>query len=112
VSIPHRADAALGIIRDLSVAYKWTPSCEDAARARALPAQSCRGEAIAMGTDNMAEDMVESMRTGLFMERVRLEDARRPQPEDVLEWATRNGARALGLGADVGALEVGRKADP
>ena len=85
-----------------------------AARRAAAPpihALAAAGCTIAMGTDNMAEDMVESMRTGLFMERVRLEDARYPQPEDVLEWATRNGARALGLGADVGALEVGRKAD-
>ena len=31
---------------------------------------------IAMGTDNMAEDMVEVMRTGMFMERVRREDGR------------------------------------
>src|SRR5262245_52313503 len=84
-----------------------------ARRAAAPPIQAlaAAGCTIAMGTDNMAEDMVEAMRTGLFMERVRLEDAQRPQPEDVLEWATRNGARALGLGADVGTLEVGGKAD-
>jgi 5-methylthioadenosine/S-adenosylhomocysteine deaminase len=74
---------------------------------RELAAAGCT---IAVGTDNMAEDMVEATRTALFMERVRLGDAMRPQPEDVLEWATRNGAHALGL-RDVGSLEVGRKAD-
>jgi cytosine/adenosine deaminase-related metal-dependent hydrolase len=58
----------------------------------------------------MAEDMVEAVRTALFMERVRTGDAMDPQPEDVLQWATRNGARALGLD-DVGTLEPGRKAD-
>jgi 5-methylthioadenosine/S-adenosylhomocysteine deaminase len=35
----------------------------------------------------------------------------RPQPEDVLEWATRHGARALGLADRVGSLEVGKQAD-
>jgi cytosine/adenosine deaminase-related metal-dependent hydrolase len=84
-----------------------------ARRAAAPPIQAlaAAGCTIALGTDNMAEDMVEAMRTALFMERVRLEDAQRPQPEDVLEWATRGGARALGLADQVGALEVGRKAD-
>jgi cytosine/adenosine deaminase-related metal-dependent hydrolase len=51
------------------------------------------------------------MRTGLFMERVIRQDAQSPQPEDVLEWAARNGARALGLGEIAGSLEVGKKAD-
>jgi cytosine/adenosine deaminase-related metal-dependent hydrolase len=84
-----------------------------ARRAAAPPIQAlaAAGCTIALGTDNMAEDMVEAMRTALFMERVRLEDAQRPQPEDVLEWATRGGARALGLAGEVGALEAGRKAD-
>jgi 5-methylthioadenosine/S-adenosylhomocysteine deaminase len=84
-----------------------------ARRAAAPPIQALAtaGCTIAMGTDNMAEDMVEAMRTGMFMERVRLEDAQRPQPEDVLQWATRNGARALGFGDHVGALEAGKKAD-
>jgi cytosine/adenosine deaminase-related metal-dependent hydrolase len=83
-----------------------------ARRAAAPPIQelAAAGATIAVGTDNMAEDMVEATRTALFMERVRLGDAMRPQPEDVLEWATRQGARALGL-RDVGALEVGGKAD-
>src|SRR5438445_2360150 len=55
--------------------------------------------------------MVEAMRTGLFMERVARQDAQSPQPEDVLEWAARNGARALGHGNVTGSLEVGKKAD-
>lgn len=75
---------------------------------QALAASGCT---IAMGSDNMAEDMVEVMRTGLFTERVARQDARSPQPEDVLEWAARNGARALGHGEIAGSLEVGRKAD-
>ena len=72
-----------------------------------LEAHGCN---IAMGSDNMAEDMVEVMRTGLFMERVRRADGRQPTPEQALRWATRNGYRALGI-ADSGWLAPGNKAD-
>jgi 5-methylthioadenosine/S-adenosylhomocysteine deaminase len=65
---------------------------------------------IAMGSDNMAEDMVEVMRTGLFMERVRRGDGRQPTPEDALRWATLNGYRAMGID-DAGIVAPGRKAD-
>ena len=65
---------------------------------------------IALGTDNMAEDMVDVMRTALFMERVRRRDGRRPTPETVLTWATRNGYRALGV-PDGGWLAPGNRAD-
>jgi 5-methylthioadenosine/S-adenosylhomocysteine deaminase len=65
---------------------------------------------ITLGTDNMAEDMVEVMRTALFMERVRRQDGRRPTPEEVLTWATRNGYAALGV-ADGGWLAPGNRAD-
>jgi 5-methylthioadenosine/S-adenosylhomocysteine deaminase len=63
-----------------------------------------------MGTDNMAEDMVEAMRTGLFMERVRRQDGRHPTPEEALRWATRNGYKAMGV-ADGGWLAEGKLAD-
>src|SRR5262245_6708964 len=65
---------------------------------------------IAMGSDNMAEDMVEVVRTGLFMERVRRQDGRQPTPEQVHRWATVNGYRAMGT-PDGGALVPGNKAD-
>ena len=65
---------------------------------------------ITLGTDNMAEDMVEVVRTALFMERVRRADGRRPTPEAALTWATRNGYRALGV-ADGGWLAPGNRAD-
>ena len=65
---------------------------------------------IGMGSDNMAEDMVEVLRTGLFMERVRREDGRNPSPEHALRWATRNGYKALGV-PDGGWLAPGNKAD-
>jgi len=68
------------------------------------------GSPIVMGSDNMAEDMIEVMRTGLFMERVRNGDGMRPTPEDVLQWATADGCRSLGL-TECGTIEVGKKAD-
>jgi 5-methylthioadenosine/S-adenosylhomocysteine deaminase len=68
------------------------------------------GANIAMGSDNMAEDMVEVMRTGLFMERVRRRDGRNPTPEEALRWATRNGYKAMGV-PDGGWLAPGNLAD-
>ncbi len=68
------------------------------------------GCTITLGTDNMAEDMVEVMRTGLFMERVRRQDGRSPTPEQAFNWATRNGYRSVGL-HDAGWLAPGNKAD-
>jgi 5-methylthioadenosine/S-adenosylhomocysteine deaminase len=72
-----------------------------------LEAYGCR---IALGTDNMAEDMVEVMRTALFMERVRRQDGRNPTPEQALLWATRRGYEALDV-PDAGWLAPGNKAD-
>ena len=84
-----------------------------ARRGAAAPVRELQGAgcAIGMGSDNMAEDMVEVMRAGLFLERVRRNDEVYPQPEDVLEWATSGGAKALGMSESIGSLEPGKKAD-
>ncbi len=76
-------------------------------RIDSLEQQGCT---ITMGSDNMAEDMVEVMRTGMFMERVRRADGRQPTPEQALRWASRNGYRAFGM-PDGGWLAPGNKAD-
>jgi 5-methylthioadenosine/S-adenosylhomocysteine deaminase len=69
---------------------------------------------IANGTDNNTNDLFEVMRIALVTERILRDDAFpgvRPQPEDVLEDATKGGARAVYQESALGSLEVGKKAD-
>jgi len=69
---------------------------------------------IANGTDNNTNDLFEVMRIALVTERISRDDAFpgvRPQPEDVLEDATKGGARAVHQESALGSLEVGKKAD-
>lgn len=79
-----------------------------AAPAAELDAAGCN---MGMGSDNMDENMLHVLRTGLFAERVRRNTPMSPMPEQMLEWATMGSARALGLDKEVGSLEVGKKAD-
>ncbi len=69
---------------------------------------------IANGTDNNTNDLFGVMKVALLMERVSRNDAipgTRPQPEDMLEDATKGGARAVRQDAALGSLAVGKKAD-
>jgi len=78
-----------------------------------IPALREAGCPIANGTDNNTSDMLEVMRVALVTERIRRNDAFpgvRPQPEDMLEDATKGGARAVRQKL-AGSLEVGKKAD-
>lgn len=104
----HNEERLLGRARS-SVAFNSAIAARRglSPRISVLEAEGCT---IGMGTDNMAEDMVEVMRTGLFMERIRREDGRNPTPEQALRWATRNGYRAMGI-ADGGWLAPGNRAD-
>jgi 5-methylthioadenosine/S-adenosylhomocysteine deaminase len=68
------------------------------------------GARIALCTDTFSGDMIEAMRWAIAMQRIHRQgnvlDAR-----TMLDWATRAGAEAIGLGAEVGSLETGKKAD-
>lgn len=69
---------------------------------------------IANGSDNNTNDVFEVMKIALLTERVSRNDPNPgllPQPEDMLEDNTRGGARAVRQSANLGALEVGKKAD-
>lgn len=70
------------------------------------------GARIALATDNMHADMIEVMRWGLNVGRIRAgQITDNWQPRHLFEMATLGGARALGLQDEIGALTVGRKAD-
>jgi 5-methylthioadenosine/S-adenosylhomocysteine deaminase len=69
---------------------------------------------IANGTDNNTNDLFGVMKVALLTERVSRNDPNpglRPQPEDMLEDATKGGARAVHQEAALGSLAVGKKAD-
>jgi 5-methylthioadenosine/S-adenosylhomocysteine deaminase len=76
------------------------------------PALRAAGANIAIGTDNLTQDMAEQMRWALANARVHLgRVADDWQPEDALAMATSNGAAALGQSGFLGRLAPGYAAD-
>jgi 5-methylthioadenosine/S-adenosylhomocysteine deaminase len=73
-------------------------------------AHEAAGAGITLATDTKSGDMFEAMRMALAATRIRgggfVKSA-----ADVLAWATRGGAAALGLSEEIGQIAVGRKAD-
>lgn len=70
------------------------------------------GANLTLGTDNMHADMIEVMRWALAVGRIQAGGVTDEwQPHHVLEMATIQGARALGLDEEIGSLAVGKKAD-
>ncbi len=66
---------------------------------------------VGLGTDNMAADMIEVMRFAVCISRIVGQNTTEPKAADVLQMATMNGARAVGLADEIGSIEVGKRAD-
>jgi cytosine/adenosine deaminase-related metal-dependent hydrolase len=73
------------------------------------------GVNIGLGTDgapcNNTCDLLQEMKLAAIIHKSTSYDPTAVPAEDVLEMATINGAKALGLDKDIGSLEVGKKAD-
>jgi cytosine/adenosine deaminase-related metal-dependent hydrolase len=63
------------------------------------------------GPSNNCYDLVREMKTASLLQKARLLDPLAMRAETVLEMATINGAKALGLEKDLGSIEAGKKAD-
>ena len=78
-------------------------------------ARGARGPRIGLGSDSVASnntmDLFEEMRFAVLMQRARHHRIQSLSAREALEMATMGGARALGLAAEVGSLEVGKQAD-
>lgn len=68
------------------------------------------GARIALCTDTFSGDMIEAMRWGLSMQRVHRQGSVL-EARTMVDWATREGAAALGMADQVGSLETGKRAD-
>jgi 5-methylthioadenosine/S-adenosylhomocysteine deaminase len=73
------------------------------------------GVTVALGTDGEKEnnnlDMLEELKFGSLLAKLTTLDPAAGDPWDLLDMATRSGARALGLDDVTGTLEVGKDAD-
>ena len=66
---------------------------------------------IALGTDNMTEDVFHALKIGLILYRGGLGGGVTPNPQLLLDAATRHGALALARQDDLGSIEPGKTAD-
>lgn len=73
------------------------------------------GMTVALGTDGEKEnnnlDMIEELKFGSLLAKLSTGDPAAGDPWDLLEMATREGAKALGLDDVTGTIEVGKDAD-
>ena len=74
-----------------------------------------QGVNVGLGTDgaasNHSQDLFDTMKAASLLQKVHHRDASVIRPYDVLRMATVGGARALGLDAVCGTVEVGKRAD-
>ena len=74
-----------------------------------------QGVNVGLGTDgaasNHSQDLFDTMKAASLLQKVHHHDAGVIKPYDILRMATIGGARALGLDAVCGTIEVGKRAD-
>jgi 5-methylthioadenosine/S-adenosylhomocysteine deaminase len=70
---------------------------------------------VGLGVDgaasNNGQDMLELMKTAALLQKVHTLNPTEISAEKVLEMATIDGAKAIGMESEIGSLEVGKKAD-
>jgi len=69
------------------------------------------GVNVALGSDNMTEDLFHAMKIGLIIYRGSYGGGVKPAPQLLLDGITRNGALALAREPDLGSIEPGKRAD-
>ena len=113
----HNTELDLEQMAHVGASMVYTPTSESIRGGGIGPAAAAMraGVLMTLGTDgpmvDYSVDMVEQMKVATLMQHVRHLDPTRMPVERVVEMATINGARALGLAAEIGSLEPGKRAD-
>jgi 5-methylthioadenosine/S-adenosylhomocysteine deaminase len=109
------ADAAILQTRGVGVSHNPESNMKLASGTAPVPSFLKVGIALGLATDGAASnndlDMFEAMRTASLLHKHETRDPQAVSARAVLEMATRGGARALGMAAQIGSLEPGKLAD-
>ena len=111
------SDAEIQILaeRKVGVIHNPTSNMKTAAGISPVFKMLEAGVRVGLGTDGAASnndlDMWEEIRLAAFLQKVNRMDPQVMPANTVLSMATRGGAEAIGLGQNIGSLEVGKRAD-
>lgn len=109
------ADIALIATSGTSISHNPESNMKLASGTAPLAAYQQAGVAVGLGTDGAASnndlDMFEAMRQAAFLQKVVRNDPTAAPASLVLDMATRQGAKALGMADTLGQLTPGRRAD-
>jgi 5-methylthioadenosine/S-adenosylhomocysteine deaminase len=100
---------------DVAVSHNPISNMFLAAGIAPIPAMLARGLRVGLATDGPAsnnnQNMVHVLKATALLHKVAREDPEAMTAFRSLELATIEGARAIGLGSEIGSLEVGKRAD-
>lgn len=100
---------------DVKVAYNPASNMYLGSGIAPVVKMSQAGLTISIGVDgagsNNSQDMIESLKLAALLQKVAAGDASVIDAQTVLDWATREAAKVVGLSDQIGSLEVGKKAD-
>jgi 5-methylthioadenosine/S-adenosylhomocysteine deaminase len=109
------ADMRVLARRAVGVAHNPESNMKLASGTAGVTAMRRTGIPVGLGTDGAASnndlDMFEAMRQAAFLAKLHTKDPRALPARAALEMATIEGARALGMDAQIGSLEAGKRAD-
>ena len=112
---PTEDEIAILAERNVGVIHNPTSNMKLASGISPVTAMLEAGVLVGLGTDGAASnndlDMWEEMRLAALLQKVEQMDPQALPATAVLNMATRGGAEAIGLGASIGSLEVGKRAD-
>ena len=109
------ADIAVLKAREVGVSHNPESNMKLASGTAPVTAYLRAGVALGLGTDGAASnndlDMFEAMRVASLLHKLQTMDPRVVNARTALEMGTIGGARALGMGKQIGSLERGKRAD-
>jgi 5-methylthioadenosine/S-adenosylhomocysteine deaminase len=109
------ADITLLASHGIGVSHNPESNMKLASGIAPVPEMLAAGVTVGLGTDGAASnndlDMFDAMRFAALLHKAKTGDPRVLPATAVLEMATVNGAKALGLEKQIGSLEAGKRAD-
>lgn len=112
---PQPEEIPILVERRVGAIHNPTSNMKTAAGVSPVVDMLAAGVLVGLGTDGAASnndlDMWEEMRLAALLQKVERMDPQALPAEAVLRMATSGGAEAIGMGEEIGSLEVGKRAD-